>query len=190
MYSHFMARRTIDVLRYIPEIAYISDERIKRGTIDVWNRLWEMSKFNSPEEVPVLPGAKYPHMVHNRSVVNLAIAAADVVRRFHGVEVDRDLLIAAAALQDASKVVEYEPDPGAGTRKSKLGEMFQHGFYAAHVALNAGLPDEIAELILEHTFDNPVYPRTLVGKLIFYADQMDMAAIGLDRWRKLQVVFR
>ncbi|MDP7983102.1 MAG: HD domain-containing protein [Conexivisphaerales archaeon] len=186
-----MGRRVMDVISYLPEIGLIGDGALRKGVIEVWSRLWDMSKFASPEDVPVLPGAEYPHMVHNRSVLNLVISAADILEKYHGerVKVNRDLLIAAAALQDSSKLVEYEPSEG-GVRKSRLGEMFQHGFYAAHTALEVGLPMEVAELIVEHTFDNPTYPRTLEGKLVFYADQMDMAAIGLDRWRKVQAVFR
>ncbi len=62
----------------------------------------------------------------------MAVAVAEILTRFHGTEIDRDRLLAGALLQDASKLVEYEPDGNGGVRLSELGERFPHAFYAAH----------------------------------------------------------
>ena len=101
-----------------------------------------------------------------------------------------DHLIAAALLQDASKLVEYEPTEDGGCVMSELGKTFAHSFYAGHVALNHGIPYDVAQVILTHSPDSPVYPQTLICKILFYVDQTDMAAIGGDRWRKMNVTYR
>jgi len=183
-------KEDLNILNYLPEISNIKNEEIKEKTIKVWQILWNESKFNSIEDVPVSPDTKFSHILHNRSVIKMAIKVAEVLKQMYKTEIDFDVLISSAALQDVSKLVEMEPDEGGGIRRSKLGKMFQHGFYAAHMALEVGLPSEIAENIVEHTFDNSVYPKTLVSKILFYVDQIDMAGLGLDRWKKVNVVFR
>ncbi|MEM3245804.1 MAG: hypothetical protein QXN16_03485 [Candidatus Micrarchaeaceae archaeon] len=188
--TKYMNKPKLDITKYLPEINMIKDETIRRKTIEVWQKLWAESKYKEISELPVNSSSKYPHIIHNRSVISMAISVAQNVSKFHKVKIDKDILISSAALQDSSKLVETEPDGKGGIRKSKIGEMFQHGFYAAHVAIEVGLPQEIAENILEHTFDNAVYPKTLISKILFYVDQIDMAALNLDRWKKSGFVYR
>ena len=183
-------RAGLDIAKYIPEISRIKDKVIREKTAKVWSALWSESKFARLEDLPVNTSTKYPHIVHNRSVVVMAIEVAETVAKFHKAKVDMDVLISSAILQDASKLVETEPDGKGGTRKSDLGGRFQHAFYAAHMALEEGLPIPIAENIMEHTFDNSSYPKSLEAKILFYVDQVDMAALGLDRWKKTGAVYR
>lgn len=179
----------IDIVSYLPEIKLIGDAELREATIRVWRQLWRESGFDDIMAVPVTPSTTHPHIPHNRSVAQMALAVADVLEKVHGVHVDRDTLLVAALLQDASKLVEYEPTPD-GVARSDLGRRFQHAFYAAHVALNEGLPPDVVEAIISHTHDNPSYPATLVAKILFYVDQVDTAALEVDRWKKKSVVYR
>jgi 23S rRNA maturation-related 3'-5' exoribonuclease YhaM len=182
-------KQELDILRYLPEIDEISDEDLKKKVIKVWEILWAQSKFEEIEHVPVTVNTNYPHIVHNRSVIRMALKVADVLEEIHKVKVNRDILLASAALQDSSKLVEYEPDDGR-IRLSPLGESFQHGFYAAHIALEVGLPSEVVKAIISHTYENSKFPTDLISKILFYVDQIDMAALNLDRWKKISFIFR
>lgn len=179
----------IDIAAYLPEIELIGDTELREATVRVWQQLWRESGFDDVMAVPVTPATHHPHIPHNRSVAQMALAVADVLDKVHGVHVDRDKLLAAALLQDASKVVEYEPTAD-GVARSDLGRRFQHAFYAAHVALNEGLPRDVVEAVISHTHDSPRYPATLIAKILFYVDQIDTAALEVDRWKKTSVVHR
>jgi hypothetical protein len=164
-------------------LALISDEPLRAGVEAVWQELWQASPFEKIEDVPSSTEIPYPHVPHNRAVVALALAAADVFERFHRVVVNRDLLIAAALLQDVSKLVEYQPEPG-GAGLTAIGRGYPHAFWAAHVALQHGLPDAVCQVILAHTPNSPKFPESLEGKILYYVDQLDVLAIYGDRWRK------
>lgn len=180
----------IDIATYLPEIELIGDTELRQATIRVWQRMWRESGFDDIMAVPVTPSTEHPHIPHNRSVAQMALAVADILDKVHGVTVDRDTLLCAALLQDASKLVEYEPAPDRGVTRSDLGRRFQHAFYAAHVALDEGLPRDVVEAVISHTHDNPHYPATLIAKILFYVDQIDTAALKVDRWKKTSVVYR
>jgi hypothetical protein len=182
-------KKPLDITNIFPEISLITDPEIREKTIAVWNRLWEEGNFDEIMDVPVLPQKEYPHVIHNRALVQMSLRVADVLEEFHGVKVDRNFLISAVLLQDACKLVEFLPTP-TGYARSVIGKQFQHGFYGAHVALEVGLPNEIIQAILTHTFDNSTYPATLIGKILFYVDQIDMAALQADRWKKNSVLYR
>ncbi len=173
----------LHLARVFPELNLISDLSIRAGVEGVWQELWRWSRFSALRDVPTSPEIPYPHIRHGRAVVRLALAAAEVFETFHGVSVDRDVLIAAGLLQDASKLVEYEPGEG-GPRYSEAGRRFPHAFLAAHVAANLGLPAEVCEIIVTHSPTSSRFPSTFVGKLLYYMDQLDVIAIFGDRWRK------
>jgi len=71
-------KQKLDILRYLPEIDEISDEDLKKKVIKVWEILWAQSKFEEIERVPVTVNTNYPHIVHNRSVIRMALKVADV----------------------------------------------------------------------------------------------------------------
>jgi hypothetical protein len=116
-------------------------------------------------------------------VLALALSVADVFERFHGVKVDRDVLIAAGLLQDVSKLVEYRPAADGGGL-TPVGDQYPHAFWAAHSALVHGLPDSVCHIVLTHTPNSAQFPKSLEGKILYYVDQIDILAIYGDRWRK------
>jgi HD superfamily phosphohydrolase YqeK len=176
----------------LPELTWIEDPELRAKCAEIWVTLHHESNFPTISDVPVSPTLPYPHVVHNRSVVHMARATADVVQEFHNVTVNRDHLYAAALLQDAAKLVEFDClDPVS--RKvvhSDLGRRFQHSLYVAHLALSAHLDFDIVEAILDHTYSSSRFPRTLIGKILYYTDQIDMAALGGDNWKKSGMIWR
>src|ERR1700680_2940118 len=175
---------SLDIPAIFPEVAMIADDTLRGGVISVWQELWQESRFDDIADLTSSPEITYPHVPHNRAVLAIALAVADVFERFHGARVDRDILIAAGLLQDVSKLVEYRPDGHGGAEFTELGENFPHSFWAAHVALKHGIPDSVVQIVLTHTPHSTTFPASLEGKILYYADQLDVIAIFRDRWRK------
>jgi hypothetical protein len=178
-----LTRPDLDLATLLPEIDLIEDRDMRDQVVAVWQDVWQHSSFEDLTDLPIGPKIPYPHLPHNRAVVAMAVAMADAIERFHGVTVDRDVLLAAALLQDVSKLVEMTPADG-GVEQTEIGRSFQHAFWAAHKAIEHGLPLPVCEIILNHTPDAPSLPRTLEGKILWYADQLDVIAVFGDRWVK------
>ena len=177
----------LDFPTLFPEVALIEDSAMRTGVEAVWQELWQASDLESIDQLVTSPEMPYPHIPHNRAVVEMALAVADAFEKFHGVRVDRDVLLAAALLQDASKLIEYAP-AGEEVVYSKLGKQYPHAFWAAHVALQHGLPDSVCHIIIHHTPQAAKFPSSLEGKILYYVDQIDVLAIHGDRWRKDLVI--
>lgn len=177
-------KAALDLATLFPELLQIRSETLRAQVVAVWEELWQASDWTQIEQLPTSPEIGYPHLPHNRAVVTMALAVADAFERFHGVRVDRDVVIAAGLLQDASKLVETRPAAGGGAEVSDIGRRYPHGFWAAHVALRNGVPDAICHIILTHTPQAPRFPGSLEGKILYYVDQLDVLAIHGDRWRK------
>ena len=177
------AKPLLDFEALFPEASALQSAALRRGVEAVWQRLWQASDFTDITAVPTALEIPYPHVVHNRAVVAMALAVADAFQRYHGTHVDRDLLVTAALLQDAAKLVEYRPGP-SGAVVSDLGRDLPHGFMAAHLAMEEGIPNSVCEIIMSHSPTATRFPRTLEGKILYYVDQLDVIAVYGDRWRK------
>lgn len=173
----------LDLPRVFPELAGLSDSDLRSRVEGVWQEFWTWSSFTALEDVPTSPEIPYSHVRHARAVIRLALAAAETFEAFHGLQLDRDVLVAAGLLQDVSKLVEYEPGDGE-PRYSEGGRRLPHGFLAAHLAVNHGLPLSICEIIVSHSPTSSRFPASLEGKVLYYADQLDVIAVFGDRWRK------
>jgi len=178
-------RKSLDLRSVLPEVDLISDRELAGKVCAVWQELWEASAWADVTKIPTSPEIPYPHIPHNRSVIAMALAVADAFERFHGVKLNRDVLIAAGLLQDASKLVETRPKgDGSGAEPTAKGKAYPHAFYAAHVALKHGVPDEICHIIVTHSPTATKFPSSLEGKILYYVDQIDVLGIYKDRWRK------
>jgi hypothetical protein len=177
-------RKPLDVIGMFPQINDIKDATLRQGVIEIWQELWDKSEWSDPADLPTSGEIPYPNLPHSQCVVTMALAIADAFEKHHGIKVNRDYLIAAAVLQDASKVVEYAPDENGKARHTRIGRNFPHGFWCAHLAVAKGIPDEIAHVMLTHSPGAPKFPDTLEGKILYYVDQIDVIAIHKDRWKK------
>lgn len=174
----------IDVLALYPQIEEIVDSNLRQGVIDVWQELWAQSAWNDPADLPTSDEIPYPNLPHTQCVVTIALGIADAFKKHHNIEVNRDYLIAAAVLQDASKVVEYTPGPGGTVQRTRIGKNYPHGFWCAHLAVEKGIPDEISHIMMTHSSAAAKFPDSLEGKILYFADQIDVIGIYKDRWTK------
>jgi hypothetical protein len=177
-------RRRVRIDGLYPEVDHITDLSLRAAVGAVWDELWAASRWSDPAEVPTSGEIDYPNLPHTRSVLQISLAIADAFATHHGLQVNRDHLIAAAVLQDASKVVEYEPAPDGSPRKTEIGRHFPHAFWCAHLGVKHGLPPAVCDSILTHSPGAARLPLSLEGKILFFADQVDVIAIHGDRWKK------
>lgn len=180
----------LPIAELFPEIDQIEDDELRRKTVAVWQDLWEQSDWSDIHEVPVAPDIPTPHVPHNQSVMQMALAVADALESHHGVEIDRDLLISGGLLQDASKLVEYRLSPEGEIEVTDIGREYPHGFWGAKVATEHGVPDPICNIILNHTPASSSFPNSLEGKILYHVDQIDVVALVPDRWKKKLYVYR
>jgi hypothetical protein len=180
----YQDKQPINVLSIFPQVADIADLKLQAAVISTWKALWAMSPWTRIEEVPSSDEIAYPTLPHNQCVLEMAISVADLFDRHHGIKVNRDYLIAAGALLDASKVVEYELGPEGKVVTTALGKSYPHSFWAAHLALHEGIPDEVVHVLLTHSPGAPKFPSTIEGKILYYVDQIGVIGIFRDRWRK------
>jgi hypothetical protein len=182
--STIVGRSKVRIEELYPEVDAITDPLLKVAVGAVWDDLWARSRWSDPADVPTSGEISYPNLPHTRSVLQISLAMADAFAIHHGLQVNRDHLIASAVLQDASKVVEYEPAPNGGASKTEIGKNFPHAFWCAHLGVIHGLPADVCDTILTHSPSAARFPRTLEGKILFFADQIDVIAIHGDRWIK------
>jgi hypothetical protein len=167
-----------------PQLALIANAALREAVIATWEELWAMSRWQDMRDVPTSLEIAYPTLPHNQAVLSMALAVADAFETHHGIRVDRDRLIAGAVLQDASKIVEFERQADGALRRTARGEAYPHAFWAAHVALRHGVPDDVVHIILTHTPQASTFPTSIEGKILYHVDQIDVIGIHGDRWRK------
>ncbi|MCX8128455.1 MAG: HD domain-containing protein [Synergistetes bacterium] len=170
-----------DLLRLVeetlPEISLISKEGWRKAVSEIWAEVFKKSKWKSIRDTqynPLCPGVSL--VDHTRAVTLAAIRIAECFEAIYGseVKIDKDVLITASLLHDVCKVLEYEPKPGEeGAIKSKIGDIYQHGFLSGYYALEKGLPDEVVSIIVSHTGDSRALPKTLEGVVLLYVDMAD-----------------
>lgn len=183
-------RKPIDVAAMFPQLDEIRDPELRAKVVAVWRELWSQSAFADIADVPTSGEIAYPNLPHSRAVLAMCLKIADVFEEVHRVDVDRDVLIAAAILQDASKVVEYQPASGGGVERTEIGRTYPHAYWAAMLATRHGVPPAVVHIILTHSPSHAKFPDSLEGKIIYYADQLDVIAIHKDGWRKESFIRR
>jgi HD superfamily phosphodiesterase len=152
--------------KLMPEILQIKDDELKEKVAKVWIKLWQHSTWSRIDEVPFLHDVPGVTLVqHSRATIAAAIKIAEVLREYHNINVDFDLLIAAAALHDVSKLVEYQKEMDK-TSSSELGKQIPHGYYGGYEALNEGLPLKLVHLIITHTHSAPISPKYNEGIIV------------------------
>ena len=173
----------------LPEIGEIADSALREKVEAIWIEIAAEMAWSDLRDIPKNLKAESDRSLveHIRGVTRMALALCDIAREQHGKPYDRDLLLAACLLHDASKPVECEPSGNDGrtgarplpARKSHLGACIQHGVYAAHKALQHGLSLDLAHLLITHIHQSNTRGTTWEAAALFYADFAD-TDVGLS----------
>lgn len=183
-------RRLLDLEALFPELALVSDAGLRDAIVAVWQRLWQESLHDRLEDVPVSTKIAYPQIKHCQAIVKVALAAAAALEQVHETRFDRDVLIAGALLMDASKLVETRPGPDGTVVQSDLGRLLPHALYAAHLALEHGVPLEVIHVIVAHSPNGGKAPVTAEARLLDWVDQLDISAFGHEIWTRKVVHYQ
>lgn len=185
-----------DVAVVFPEVLEITDAGLREDVIGIWQEIAAEMAWSSLHEIPasVRQESFRPLVLHIRAVTRMALALSEIAKEINNRTYDRDLLVAACLLHDASKPVETEPDdvrPCRRARKSLLGSRLQHGVYVAHKALARGMSLDLAQLLITHTHQSNTRGTTWEAAALFYADFADTdaalsaegATLHIERWK-------
>jgi putative nucleotidyltransferase with HDIG domain len=175
-----------EIAEIFPAVGEIGDVELRSKVVAIWTEiasemLWE-DLLKVPRSIKALPDRSLVSHIHG--VTQTAIAICEIARSLHGVRYDRDLLVGACLLHDASRPIEYEPDPDSPHqpgqlprgRMSATGKALQHAVYAAHKCMEKKLPLALTNLVITHTHASNVRATSWEGAALFYADYADTDA--------------
>ena len=173
-----------DVETALPELRSITDEGLRTGVTEAWVTACADAGIRSPDElraVPWFPPAERELGIregaeslvdHVRDVTACAVALAGTLDDRRDAGVDHDLLLAGALVHDVSKLAEFD-----GHDETPVGDLLGHPYWGVHVVASAGLPVELAHVVLSHTDRTNVEPASLEAELVSRADGAAASAI-------------
>jgi len=176
------------VTETFPELEEIESDELREGVIDVWATGLEESQFDALEDIPWAP--HYEHVVgdestipHIRDVTRFSIELTDSLTERRDVDVDRDLVVAGALLHDASKLFEH-----TRTSHDTIRELLEHPHYGVHMVARAELPVELQHIVLAHTTNSAVEPKTMEAKIVQLADLLAAESIFYEATGDIRVL--
>ena len=185
------------VARSLPEIAEISDEGLREKVVEAWALALSETQFSRIEEMECSGMIGSPHIPgrtqadHLRGVGRLARAMArELIELYDNeLDIDPDMALAGGLLHDVGKPFFYDANNIQRWRENKAftGQPpFRHTFYGAHIALNVGLPEEIAHLVAAHDahMEGQYVTHSVYSHLVAHADAVywgALYALGLPK---------
>jgi putative nucleotidyltransferase with HDIG domain len=157
--------------RLLPELKEIRDPELRDGVLKTWELALERGGWQVAdlEQIPftLLTPTKVSLVEHTRRVTRMALAAAR-----ERADLNLDHVIAGGLLHDVGKLLEYERREGK-VQKSRAGELVRHPVSGYALALEAGLPLEVAHIVLAHSEEGEKVKRTPEAILIHHCDFID-----------------
>jgi putative nucleotidyltransferase with HDIG domain len=176
------------VVEDLPEIALIADENLRRLVVEAWAHALAESSFERIIDIPAEgnPGIfllkRGTQADHLRGVTRTALAIADeFIATYPEADIDRDVVIAGGLVHDIGKPWEFDP---VNRRKwtndpSRAGSpSLRHSVYGVHVCFAVGMPEEIAHIVLSHSYEGDFVVRSLEAVIVHRADSLWWAVAG------------
>lgn len=168
------------VRRSFPELVEIADEALREKVVEAWAFALSETEFTAIEQIrasgnPTTPAMKVGTQAeHLRGVARIALAMADSLQQVVGsLDIDRDLLCAAALCHDLGKPFEFSPANQARWQADprKVGyPSVRHPAYGVYVALTVGLPEAIVHTAGAHSAEGEYVERSLENTIVQLAD--------------------
>ena len=162
-----------------PELEAIEDDDLRARVVRAWTTAIEENDVEGLHAVPWLPptqrdlGLEDARLVdHVRDVTDCALALAETLTERRDLALSLDTVVAGALVHDVSKLAEFD-----GMEPTPVSDLLGHPYYGVHVVSRAGLPVELAHIVLSHTPRTTVEPATLEAELVRRADEAAAAAI-------------
>jgi len=136
-----------------------------------YTRIEDIPPSGNPDTPPMKSGTQADHL---RSVARLSVAIAEELKdTFEGFDVDMDEVIAGGLCHDLGKPFEFDSknqERWKSDPRTTGWPSIRHTLYGVHIALSAGLPEEIAHIAGAHSREGEYVKRSLVGEIVHHAD--------------------
>jgi len=96
-------------------------------------------------------------------------------------DIDRDLLWAAALCHDVGKPFEFShrnQERWLGDPRVAGYPALRHTLYGVHIALTVGLPETIAHVAGTHSKEGQFVTRSLINTIVYHADHAFWDVLG------------
>jgi putative nucleotidyltransferase with HDIG domain len=152
-----------------PQIGKIENKALRDGVVKAWLLAIEKGSWDKIDDVPftLLAEVEASLIEHTRTVTDMAIAIGQTREG-----IDMDVLIAGALVHDVGKLLEYERQ-GTSIKKSGHGELVRHPVSGYGLALEAGLPVEVAHIVAAHSKEGESVTRSPEAIIIHHCDFID-----------------
>jgi putative nucleotidyltransferase with HDIG domain len=165
------AQSVVEPVELFPSIRLIQAKTLRVAVVSTWRTSLEDSPYDDPHDVPQNPIllrrslCLHVNEVAERSL-EMYVAAMET-----GVNVDRDVLLAAVLLHDVDKPSLYRVVDGEFAWADGRGSD-DHGPLGARLALANGIPERVAQLIAYHSPFSPHGPDagSAESTILHYAD--------------------
>jgi putative nucleotidyltransferase with HDIG domain len=157
------------IIKLFPEIKKIKDSELRKGVVNIWVLAMQKGGWSEIDSIPftlLIPTTR-TLVEHTRAVTNMAIAIAD-----QRSDLNVDHIICGALAHDAGKLLEYKKS-GDHFIKSEYGKLIRHPVSGYGLALDAGLPVEIAHIIAAHSSEGEKVTRSNEAVVIHHCDFID-----------------
>lgn len=174
------------LLELFPVLKEIKDEDLRDKVIAVWVRVWRESGVENLEDVPnekIDPTYVVKNTVvsHTRATTNAALALGKVFKSEYNYQINFDYLIAAALLHDVDKPLVFTFADDGKCIFSEFGRMAPHGAYSFYLAMDCGVPLEVAHVAMCHAASvSNQYSGTPEGILVEFADKAVARALRVS----------
>jgi putative nucleotidyltransferase with HDIG domain len=168
------------VCESLPEIEQIADRELRAQVIDLHARALAETPYRRIEDIPASGVPESPLMTrgtqadHYRATATIAMGMARGLEAVLGdVGIDHDLLLAAALSHDVGKAYEFAHWDRWKARRGRTGSpSLRHPVYGAHLAILAGLPEEVVHCVAAHPYmgEGAFVKASLETTIVQYAD--------------------
>jgi putative nucleotidyltransferase with HDIG domain len=177
-----------------PEIDLFNTQELRCQVIEAWTLSISETEFNSLDDLScstLIGDLRYPQATqshHQRAVGRMARSLAENMIKMHGkdvIKIDLDMALACGICHDLGKPYFYdaknrnrwfENQPYTGNPP------YRHTAKGAMLALQAGLPEEVAAAIMNHDIhmEGQYVMRSVYTELVYLAD--------VAYWRTLKIL--
>jgi 23S rRNA maturation-related 3'-5' exoribonuclease YhaM len=144
----------------LPEIALIEDANLREQVVEVHARALAETRFSRIEDIPPTGVPDSPAMKrgtqadHYRATATMSVGLARGMQEvLPHVEIDYDVLVAAALVHDVGKAYEYHHWDRWEADRARTGHpSLRHPAYGTHLALVVGLPEPVVHCVAVHSY--------------------------------------
>ena len=176
------------VIEALPEAKEIRNKELRERVYDAWAIALDASGYTRIEDIPASGVPDSPPMKngtqadHLRSVARLSVAIAkELKENFKPFDVDMDEVIAGGLCHDLGKPFEFDQENQERWKSDQRitgWPSIRHPVYGVHIALLAGLPENIAHIAGAHSAEGEHIKRSLVCEIVHHADHAFWRTLG------------